>query len=153
MLEVLADFGAIVEVNEREIKVKQNEKRPFVFDASNCPDLFPPLAILACAAVGTSEIKGLHRLVNKESNRQLSIVKMLNVLGVNFKIVADSILIEGNGVVQGGTIATYNDHRMSMAGAMAACIAASEITIDNVECVAKSYPNFFNDLEVLGVID
>ena len=153
MLEVLADFGAIVEVNEREIKVKQNEKRPFVFDASNCPDLFPPLAILACAAVGTTEIKGLHRLVNKESNRQLSIVKMLNVLGVNFKIVSDSIFIEGNGVVQGGTIATYNDHRMSMAGAMAACIAASEITIDNVECVAKSYPNFFNDLEVLGVID
>lgn len=153
MLEVLADFGAIVEVNEREIKVKQNEKRPFVFDASNCPDLFPPLAILACAAVGTTEIKGLHRLVNKESNRQLSIVKMLNVLGVNFKIVADSIFIEGNGVVQGGTIATYNDHRISMAGAIAACIAASEITIDNVECVAKSYPNFFNDLEVLGVID
>ena len=153
MLEVLADFGAIVEVNEREIKVKQNEKRPFVFDASNCPDLFPPLAILACAAVGTTEIKGLHRLVNKESNRQLSIVKMLNVLGVNFKIVSDSIFIEGNGVVQGGTIATYNDHRISMAGAIAACIAASEITIDNVECVAKSYPNFFNDLEVLGVID
>jgi 3-phosphoshikimate 1-carboxyvinyltransferase len=149
MLEVLADFGAIVEVNEREIKVKQNEKRPFVFDASNCPDLFPPLAILACAAVGTSEIKGLHRLVNKESNRQLSIVKMLNVLGVNFKIVADSILIEGNGVVQGGTIATYNDHRISMAGAIAASIAASEITIDNVECVAKSYPNFFNDLEAI----
>ena len=153
MLEVLADFGAIVEVNEREIKVKQNEKRPFVFDASNCPDLFPPLAILACAAVGTTEIKGLHRLVNKESNRQLSIVKMLNVLGVNFKIVSDSIFIEGKGKVLGGTIDTFNDHRMSMAGAMAACIAASEITIDNVECVAKSYPNFFNDLEALGLID
>ncbi len=61
---------------------------------------------------------------------------------MNFKIVSDSIFIEGNGVVQGGTIATYNDHRMSMAGAMAACIAASEIIIDNVACVSKSYPNF-----------
>lgn len=153
ILDVLEAFGAIVEVHEQEISVKQKEKRPFVFDATQCPDLFPPLAILACAAVGTSEIKGLHRLVNKESNRQRSIVKMLNVFGVNFKIVSDSIFIEGNGVVQGGTIATYNDHRMSMAGAMAACIAASEITIDNVECVAKSYPNFFNDLEALGLID
>ena len=153
ILDALSDFGAIVEVHEREITVKQNEKRPFVFDASNCPDLFPPLAILACAAIGTSEIIGLHRLVNKESNRQLSIIKLLNVLGVNYKIVSDSIFIEGNGVVQGGTIATYNDHRMSMASAIAACIASSDIIIDNVDCVSKSYPNFFNDLEALGLID
>ena len=152
ILDALVDFGAKVEVHEHEIKVQQNEKRPFVFNATHCPDLFPPLAILACAAVGTSEIIGLHRLVNKESNRQRSIVNMLNVLGVNYRIVSDSIFIEGRGKVHGGTIATYNDHRISMAAAMAACIAASEITIDNVECVAKSYPNFFNDLEELSVI-
>jgi 3-phosphoshikimate 1-carboxyvinyltransferase len=84
--------------------------------------------------------------VNKESNRQRSIVKMLNVLGVNYRIVSDSLFIEGKGKVHGGTIATYNDHRMSMAGAIAACIASSDIIIDNVDCVAKSYPNFFNDL-------
>ncbi|MCX6192302.1 MAG: 3-phosphoshikimate 1-carboxyvinyltransferase [Flavobacteriia bacterium] len=153
ILKALEVFGAMVEVHEDKITVKQNEKRPFVFDATHCPDLFPPLAILACAAVGTSEIKGLHRLVNKESNRQLSIVKMLNVLGVNYRIVADSIFIEGKGKVHGGTIATYNDHRISMAGAIAACIASSEIIIDNIACVAKSYPNFFNDLEALGLID
>ena len=146
ILDALSDFGAMVEVHEDKIKVEQNETRPFVFDATHCPDLFPPLAILACAAVGTSEIIGLHRLENKESNRQLSIVKMLNVLGVNYRIVADSIFIEGKGKVNGGTIATYNDHRISMAGAMAACLASSDIIIDNVACVSKSYPNFFNDL-------
>jgi len=146
ILDALNDFGAMVEVHEDKIKVEQNEKRPFVFDATHCPDLFPPLAILACAAVGTSEIIGLHRLENKESNRELSIVKMLNVLGVNYRIVADSIFIEGKGKVNGGTIATYNDHRISMAGAMAACLASSDIIIDNVACVSKSYPNFFNDL-------
>ena len=146
ILDALSDFGAMVEVHEHEIKVQQNEKRPFVFNATHCPDLFPPLAILACAAVGTSEIIGLHRLENKESNRQRSIVKMLNVLGVNYRIVADRIFIEGKGKVHGGTIATYNDHRISMAGAIAACISTSDIIIDNVDCVAKSYPNFFNDL-------
>jgi len=151
ILDALSDFGAMVEVHEDKIKVEQNEKRPFVFDATHCPDLFPPLAILACAAVGTSEIIGLHRLENKESNRQLSIVKMLNVLGVNYRIVADSIFIEGKGKVNGGTIATYNDHRISMAGAIAACIASSDIIIDNVACVSKSYPNFFNDLKELSV--
>ncbi len=153
ILNALKDFGAMVEVYEDKIKVVQNEKRPFVFDATHCPDLFPPLAILACAAVGTSEIIGLQRLENKESNRQLSIVKMLNVLGVNYRIVADSIFIEGKGKVNGGIIATYNDHRISMAGAMAACLASSDIIIDNVACVSKSYPNFFNDLEAAGVID
>jgi 3-phosphoshikimate 1-carboxyvinyltransferase len=76
---------------------------------------------------------------------------MLNVLGVNYRIVADSIFIEGKGKVNGGTIATYNDHRISMAGAMAACIASSDIIIDNVACVSKSYPNFFNDLKELSV--
>ena len=146
ILDALKDFGAMVEVHEDKIKVEQNVKHPFVFDATHCPDLFPPLAILACAAVGTSEIIGLHRLENKESNRQLSIVKMLNVFGVNYRIVADSIFIEGKGKVNGGTIATYNDHRISMAGAMAACLASSDIIIDNVACVTKSYPNFFNDL-------
>jgi 3-phosphoshikimate 1-carboxyvinyltransferase len=151
ILDALNDFGAMLEVHEQEIKVEQNEKRPFIFDATQCPDLFPPLAILACAAVGTSEIKGLHRLVNKESNRQLSIVKMLNVLEVNSKIVDDSIFIEGKGKVNGGTIATFNDHRMSMAGAIAACIASSDIIIDNVDCVSKSYPNFFNDLEAISL--
>ena len=151
ILNALVDFGAKVEVHEHEIKVQQNEKLPFVFDATHCPDLFPPLAILACAAVGTSEIIGLHRLENKESNRQRSIVKMLNVLGVNYRIVADSIFIEGKGKVHGGTIATYNDHRISMAGAIASCISTSEIIIDNVDCVAKSYPNFFNDLNELSV--
>ena len=151
ILNALVDFGAKVEVYEHEITVKQNEKRPFVFNATHCPDLFPPLAILACAAVGTSEIIGLHRLENKESNRQRSIVNMLNVLGVNYRIVSDSILIEGKGKVNGGTIATYNDHRISMAGTMAACIATSEIIIDNVACVSKSYPNFFNDLNELSV--
>ena len=151
ILDALVDFGAKVEVHEHEIKVQQNEKRPFVFNATHCPDLFPPLAILACATVGTSEIIGLHRLENKESNRQRSIVNMLNVLGVNYRIVSDSILIEGKGKVNGGTIATYNDHRISMAGTMAACIATSEIIIDNVACVSKSYPNFFNDLNELSV--
>ena len=146
ILNALVDFGAMVEVHEHEIKVQQNEKRPFGFNATHCPDLFPPLAILACAAVGTSEIIGLHRLENKESNRQRSIVKMLNVLGVNYRIVSDSLFIKGKGKVHGGTIATYNDHRISMAGAIAACISTSDIIIDNVDCVAKSYPNFFNDL-------
>lgn len=147
ILTALNDFGAIVEWHGTTMHVKQNEQHPFFFDASNSPDLFPPLAVLACAAIGTSEIKGLHRLTNKESNRQNSCVALLEALGVQYRIQDDSLLIDGKGSVKGGTIATFNDHRIAMAGAIAAGISKQAITIENRTCVEKSYPEFFKDLE------
>ena len=147
ILTALNDFGAIVEWHGTTLHVKQNEQHPFFFDASNSPDLFPPLAVLACAAIGTSEIKGLHRLTNKESNRQNSCVALLEALGVQYRIQEDSLLIDGTGSVKGGTIATFNDHRIAMAGAVAASISKQAITIENISCVEKSYPDFFRDLE------
>lgn len=147
ILTALKDFGAIVEWHGATLHIKQNHQLPFFFDASNSPDLFPPLAVLACAAIGTSEIKGLHRLTNKESNRQNSCVAMLEALGVSYTIQDDSIFIDGTGSVNGGKIATFNDHRIAMAGAIATAISQKEITIENINCVEKSYPDFFNDLE------
>lgn len=147
ILTALNDFGAIVEWHGTTLYVKQNGQLPFFFDASNSPDLFPPLAVLACAAIGTSEIKGLHRLTNKESNRQNSCVDLLESLGVQYRIQEDSLLIDGTGSVKGGTIATFNDHRIAMAGAVAASISKQAITIENISCVEKSYPDFFRDLE------
>jgi len=147
IMTALMDFGAIVEWHGTSLLVKQNEMLPFFFDASNSPDLFPPLAVLACAAIGTTELKGLHRLTNKESNRIFSCVAMLEALGVSYRIQDDSLLINGTGSVKGGTIATYNDHRIAMAGAIAAGISQQEITIENWTCVEKSYPDFFKDLE------
>ena len=147
ILTALKDFGAIVEWRGATLHVKQNEQHPFFFDASNSPDLFPPLAVLACAAMGTSEIKGLHRLTHKESNRQKSCVALLEALGVQYRILEDSLLIDGTGSVKGGTIATYNDHRIAMAGAIAAGISKQAITIENRTCVEKSYPDFFKDLD------
>ena len=147
ILTALNDFGAIVEWHGTTLHIKRNHLFPFSFDASDSPDLFPPLSVLASAAIGTSEIKGLHRLTNKESNRQNSCVALLEALGVQYRIQDDSLLIDGKGSVKGGTIATFNDHRIAMAGAIAAGISKQAITIENRTCVEKSYPEFFKDLE------
>ena len=147
ILTALKDFGAIVEWRGTTLHIKRNHLFPFSFDASDSPDLFPPLSVLASAAIGTSEIKGLHRLTNKESNRQNSCVALLEALGVQYRIQDDSLLIDGKGSVKGGTIATFNDHRIAMAGAIAAGISKQAITIENRTCVEKSYPEFFKDLE------
>lgn len=147
ILTALKDFGAIVEWRGTTLHIKQNRQLPFCFDASNSPDLFPPIAVLACAAMGTSEIKGWHRLTNKESNRQNSCAALLIALGVQYRILEDSLLINGTGSVKGGTIATFDDHRIAMAGAIAAGISKQATIIENWTCVEKSYPDFFKDLE------
>ena len=123
----------------------------FRFDATDCPDLFPILAVMAGCAKGTSSIKGLHRLTHKESNRKNVIIEMLQHLGVQSEVVDDSLEIHGRRFFEGATINAYNDHRIVMAASIAALKAKSSITILGAEAVSKSYPNFFQHLVSLGV--
>lgn len=124
---------------------------PFVFDATHCPDLFPILAIYAGYCKGCSEIKGLHRLVHKESNRVESIKGMLNSFGIVYSIVDDALIIDGGNTFKSCTVDAYNDHRIVMAAAIAALKVEGNVTINGAEAVSKSYPSFFDDLLSLGV--
>lgn len=128
-----------------------NGNKPFEFDATHSPDLFPILAVYAGYCKGRSQIKGLHRLVHKESNRVESIKAMLGELGISFSISDDSLLIEGGKEFTGCTIDAHNDHRIVMAAAIAALNAGGPVTIKGAEAVNKSYPAFFEDLLSLGV--
>jgi 3-phosphoshikimate 1-carboxyvinyltransferase len=123
----------------------------FQFDATNCPDLFPILSVMAGCAKGTSTIKGVHRLIHKESNRRNSIIEMLQQLGVHSFVVDDCLAIEGRESFESATIQAYNDHRIVMAAAIAALKASAPITILGAEAVSKSYPNFFQHLASLGI--
>lgn len=118
----------------------------FEFDATDCPDLFPPLAALAAACVGTSGIKGVHRLKGKESDRAASIASMLGALGIPVSFREDWMMIQG-GVIHGGTIDACGDHRIAMAAAVAALAAEGPVTILGAECVSKSWQSFFDDLD------
>ena len=143
--------GALIDKEAELITVsKPTELKAFEFDALHCPDLFPVLTALAANCKGTSKIHGVHRLVHKESNRGEVLKKEFTKLGINIDIQNNIMYITG-GTVKSGKVKAHNDHRMAMALSLAALNAAGPITIENASCVNKTYPEFYNDLEMLGV--
>ena len=143
--DVIKDAGANVLFNKNSITVSKNELKAFSFDATDCPDLFPPLVALASHCNGMSEIKGTSRLKHKESDRSAVLQKEFAKLGIKIEIRGDSMFIFG-GKISGGKINSNNDHRIAMAGAIAGILSSDSVEIENPECVSKSYPGFFRDL-------
>jgi 3-phosphoshikimate 1-carboxyvinyltransferase len=121
---------------------------PFSFDATNCPDLIPALTLLAACAKGVSHISGALRLQYKESDRAAVLISEFKKLGISITQQDDILSITG-GVIKGGAIDSYNDHRIAMTFAIASLISESAIAIKNPECVNKSYPDFFQHLTYL----
>lgn len=149
ILEALKSAGAKVEVKEDGVRVSKDKLQAFVFDATDCPDLFPPLSNLAVACEGVSVIKGISRLIHKESNRAEVLKKVWTDLGIQIRLENDSMYITG-GKLKGGKLHSHNDHRIAMMGAIASLISEEPICIQESEAVAKSYPNFFEDFEILA---
>lgn len=122
----------------------------FDADATHAPDLFPVLAVLASQCTGTSRIKGLHRLVHKESNRAESISALLTAFQVKHDLVGDNLVVHGPVTLKAATVSSYNDHRIAMAAAVGALVADGPVMINGAASVQKSYPYFFKDLQSLG---
>ena len=148
IITALESCGAKLEEVENGISVCKNQLNAFQFDATHCPDLFPPLAALAACCNGVSEVKGVFRLKNKESDRGISIQSEFKKLGIDVEITNDVMLIHG-GKVTGGIVHSHNDHRMAMALAVLGLVSENVVEIDGAEAVAKSYPAFFEDFELL----
>jgi 3-phosphoshikimate 1-carboxyvinyltransferase len=123
----------------------------FEIDANDCPDLIPVLSILAARAQGTSRIKGIHRLKNKESNREETGLSLLHLLGAKVITSNNEWLIEGSGdLFRGGIFDSMNDHRMVMTAVIASTCCKERLTIMKSDAVNKSYPDFFNHFEMVG---
>lgn len=146
ILEVLDAAGARLRSARDSVAVEKGDLRPFVFDAADRPDLFPPLAVLAGACHGKSVIHGAERLIHKESNRALALAAALSNLGVKTTLDENRMEIEG-GRIRGGVVDSCGDHRIAMAGAVAALISDEGVLVSGWKCVSKSYPEFFGDLE------
>ncbi len=148
IVDALRKTGAIVRIGKSSIIVQKpkNGLRAFEFDATQCPDLFPPLAALATNCSGTTRIRGAMRLAGKESDRGAAISEELGKLGGKVKIIGDVMEIIGT-QLEGGNANSHNDHRIAMMCAVAALNSKKGVRINGEECVAKSYPNFFEDLK------
>jgi len=149
VLEALSDCGCRLSVSSGEVTATNALLNSFHFDATQCPDLFPPLVALAAHCSGISTIKGVSRLAVKESNRADSLTAAFGKLGTPIRIEDDRMLIEGR-TMKGGEIHSHGDHRIAMACAAAALGAENPVTIASAEAVDKSYPDYYKDLQALG---
>lgn len=139
--------GAGLIIEQDSITVSKRDLRAFEFDATNSPDLFPALAALAAAAEGESVIIGTERLRHKESDRAETIRSEYEKLGIEVDISDENIMKIRGGEIRPATVFSHNDHRIAMSLAVSALRCKGEIRIENAECVEKSYPTFFEDLE------
>ena len=119
-------------------------------DLSDCPDLLPPLAVMASVRRGTTRFTNAARLRLKESDRLVTVARMLRALGGAVAEEEDGLTVYGVSTLPGGTVDGANDHRVVMAAAVAASRCQGPVTIRGAEAVRKSYPNFWRDYEALG---
>ena len=169
IMDILMDAGASLsqlDGDKGSITVQRAPLKAFAVDASNCPDLFPIVSVLAAFCQGTSRIAGVGRLANKESDRAKAIVEMLTQMGVKAYVEGDELMVEGHslaqrllahkacvascspasqpGLLKGGKYTSHHDHRMVMALKVASLGADSPIVIDDETCVEKSFPDFLD---------
>ena len=154
IMDILMDAGASLsqlDGDRGNITVQRAPLKSFSVDASNCPDLFPIISVLAAFCQGTSRLAGVGRLANKESDRAKAIIGMLTQMGVKAEIEGDEMVIEGQtltrrildgNMLRGGDYTSHHDHRMVMALKVASLGADSPINIDDELCVSKSFPQF-----------
>ena len=152
ILGILKDMGVNGKVcsGQVEIEGKGGLLRAVNVDAKDIPDLVPVCAVLACYAQGTSKIHGARRLRYKESDRLSALYLELKKMDAEIAMTESGLTVKGPCTLRGAAVDPHNDHRIAMACAVAALGASGETTIQDSDCVRKSYPRFFTDLRAIG---
>ena len=119
-------------------------------DAREIPDLIPVLAVTAAFAREKTLFEGAARLRLKESDRLESTASMIRALGGDAREGSDRLEVTGGAPLEGGVVDCRGDHRIAMAGAIAALGCRNETVLLGAEAVNKSYPSFFQDYRSLG---
>ena len=142
--------GAKLMRTETGIRVDRGRRKGFHFDATHCPDLFPPLAAYAAFCKGPTRLTGLHRLQHKESNRGEAIAAEFGKAGIQVELnhEKDTMVIHP-GPIQSATLNGRGDHRMVMAGTVLG-LAGAPMEIKGADAVGKSHPTFFDELSEVG---
>lgn len=142
--------GASLIIEENTITVAHRPLEAFSFDATQCPDLFPALVALAAAADGVSSLYGIERLRGKESDRAEVLKEEYAKLGIEIELDYDeNVMRVVGGMPHAADVDSHDDHRIAMSLAITALRLDNELNIKNKECVAKSYPSFFEDIDIL----
>ncbi len=152
--KMILDALTLAEVNytvsNEGITVDKSQIKPFDFDVSQCPDLFPVLSVLACRAEGKSTLYNAQRLRIKESDRIKSTKALIQSLGGSAEEKRDSLTINGTGILRGGTVESFNDHRIAMSAFVASAFCKEEVILKDAKAIDKSYPSFIEDFKRIG---
>ena len=162
VLDVLIEMGGdITLLNEQfiggepvcDLKVKSSKLHGTVIGGTIIPTLIdeiPALAVAAAFADGQTVIKDASELKVKESNRITALHSELTKMGADITVAEDGLIINGGKTLNGALLDTFDDHRMAMSLAIAACNASSPSTLLNPHCVSISFPNFFDLLHTIS---
>ncbi len=157
ILKALMDCGCTISIQEKQIDIAPpatgtSALKAFHFDATDCPDLFPPLVALAAYCSGTTVIEGVNRLAHKESNRGLTLQQEFGKMGIEIILQDNLMLIKGGSGVTGAPVHSHHDHRIAMANAVAGLQATGQTIIEEASAINKSYPEFFEHLKKLNAV-
>jgi 3-phosphoshikimate 1-carboxyvinyltransferase len=119
-------------------------------DLTAMPDAAMTLAVAALFARGPTTLRGIANWRVKETDRMAAVSAELGKLGARTEIGADCLVVHPPAQIRAASIATYDDHRMAMAFSLAAC-GGEPVIIENPACVAKTFPEYFDELERLAV--
>ena len=151
IVEILRSANANIKWVDDRLCVLGNKLKAFTFDAEDCPDIVPILAVVASFSLGTSVIKNIQRLKIKESDRIESTLSLLKSFGIKATCDGENLTVYGGELTKETPIInSYNDHRIVMSASIMGVLSENGCIIENAEAVNKSYPNFFDDLIKLG---
>jgi 3-phosphoshikimate 1-carboxyvinyltransferase len=151
ILQILSSMGANINVSEDSITVDGGQLSGLEIEVDQIPDLVPVITVLGCYAKGRTIIRKAGRLRIKESNRLSTLESELGKMNASIHVTDDTLIVDGSSMVKGAVIDPHGDHRIAMACSIAALGAEGSTTITDAECVNKSYPRFYEDLEMIGV--
>ncbi|SOC20029.1 3-phosphoshikimate 1-carboxyvinyltransferase [Ureibacillus xyleni] len=161
IIEVLEYMGATMKVEVEDetaaeptatITIQTSNLTGTIIEGDIIPrliDEIPILALLATQAEGTTIIRDAQELKVKETDRITAVVNELKKLGANIEATDDGMVIHGPTKLHGAKLQSYGDHRIGMMGAIAALLSSSPIEIDDTDCIAVSYPTFFEHVNSL----
>jgi len=150
ILEAIKASGAALSWEDGKYIISPAPLKAFEFDATECPDLFPPLVALAAYCKGVTKIHGAKRLTHKESDRAITLQDVFGKMGIVIELQGDLMLVHGGTGVTAAEVSSHHDHRIAMAAAVAALGASSDVVIHDAEAINKSYPDFYQHIISLG---
>lgn len=161
ILEVLEKMGANMDIEIEDeqsaeptatITIQTSSLKGTTIEGDIIPrliDEIPIIALLATQAAGKTVIRNAEELKVKETDRIYAVVTELKKLGANIEATDDGMIIHGPTPLSGGSVKTYGDHRIGMMCAIAALLTDSTVEMDDPDCIAISYPTFFEHIDSL----